>query len=132
MFKGNFVVGTQIPANTNIPIQTILKTNSRISNDTVNNTLQFNTSGLYKVNANLVVGTVTGTSVMAQLYENGVPIVGATAQSDITSGTGVATLPLQDAFRVVSTLTPNLANVSVRCNLAVTPIGGNVIAEYVQ
>jgi len=129
MFKGTFVTGTQISANTNIPITTVFNTNDKINNN--NGVIQILQSGLYKADANLVItGVADATNVTAQFYADGVAVAGATGSATSGGTTNLITLPLQDAFRVVSTLPNNTASLAIQCNVAVTPTGGNIIVAY--
>jgi len=131
MLKANFVTGTQIPANTNIPLITVKNTNDRVMVDTTDNTVKFlRTGDLYTVDAILTATAATAASVTAQLYENGNPIPGAIATVVPAAVGDAMTFPLQDIFRVVPAPFGEMADISVRCTAAVTPTGGNVIVKF--
>lgn len=128
MLKANFVTGTSIPANTNIPLVTIKNTNDRAVVDTTDASITFLRIGdLYSVNAILVATASAATPATAQLYENGVAVPGAIASVVPAAVGDEMTFVLQDAFRVIPSTFGSLADVSVRVDQAVTPTGGNVI-----
>ena len=129
MFKGNFTTGSEVTANTNIPITQIWNTNNKISLST-DNTIQLKANGLYIANANLVVTNVAVGNVTAQIYADGVAVNGAIASATSGATTDLITLPLQDALRVVLDNTNSFANISVQCNVAVTPTSGNILVWY--
>lgn len=130
MLVANFITGTEVPANTNIPLVAVKNTNNRTQVNSANNTISFYKTGLYDLNAILVVTDVAAGNVTAQLYRDGVAVPGATASATSAATTDLITLPLQDAFAVINAMCGSLANVSIQCDVAVTPTGGNVIVEF--
>ena len=130
MLVANFITGTAVPANTNVPLVAVKNTNNRTRVNSANNTISFYKTGLYDLNAILVVTDVAAGNVTAQLYRDGVAVPGATASATSAATTDLITLPLQDAFAVINEMCGSLANVSIQCDVAVTPTGGNVIVEF--
>lgn len=131
MLKANFVIGTQVPANTNIPLTTVKNTNDRVVVDGTDSSIKFLRAGdLYTVDAILVANSSSAAAVTAQLYVNGEPVPGALAIAVPAASGDAMTFPLQDIFRVVPTVYGELLEVSVRCSAAVTPAGGNVIVKF--
>lgn len=132
MLIANFNVGTTVPANTNIPITVVKRTNTRARVNSVDNTIEFVSQGLYIVDSILVAEATAIGDISAQIYRDGQPVSGAVARGSVAAVGDFVTLPLQDAFRVVVSEFGDLANVSVRCDVAITPEGGNIIAEYLN
>lgn len=131
MLKANFVTGTVVPANTNIPLLTMKNTNDRAVVDNTDASIKFLRAGdLYTVNAVLVATAGAATPATAQLYENGVAVPGAISTVVPVASGDAMTFVLQDVFRVVPSNFGDLADVSIRVNQAVTPTGGNVIVKY--
>lgn len=131
MLKANFVTGTQVPANTNIPLTVVKNTNNRVGVDTTDNTVKILRPGdLYSVDAVLVATASAATPVTAQLYENSNPIPGAIATVVPAAVGDAMTFPLQDIFRVLPAPFGDYADISFRVNQAVTPTGGNVIVKF--
>lgn len=129
MLKANFTTGTEIPANTDLPLTIMENTNRRARVN--NNTVEFLRSGdLYTVNAILVANASAAAPVTAQLFRNGTAVPGALATAVPAAVGDAVTLPMQDAFRIVAALYGDLANISVRCTAAVTPVGGNIIVKF--
>lgn len=131
MLKANFVTGTQVPANTNIPLVAVKNTNRRAVVDGTDNTIKIVKSGdIYSVDAVLVATASAATAATAQLYENGNPVPGAIA-TVVPAAVGDAMIfPLQDIFRVIPAPFGEYADISFRVNQAVTPTGGNVIVKF--
>lgn len=132
MLIANFVIGTTVPANTNIPITLVKRTNTRSRINSVDNTIEFISKGLYIVDSILVAEATAIGDITAQIYRDGQPVLGAIARGSVEAVGDFVTLPLQDAFNVVLSEFGDIANVSVRCDVAITPEGGNIIAEYLS
>lgn len=129
MLKANFTTGASVPANTDLPLTIMDNTNRRAR--VRDNTIEFLRSGdLYTANAILVANASAASAVTAQLFRNGTAVPGAIATVVPAAVGDAMTFPLQDAFRIVAALYGDLANISVRCTAAVTPVGGNIIVKF--
>lgn len=115
MFKGTFANVTAT-AGTNIPFEVKLNTNTQTVPNAAEGTVALHAqgTGYYDIDVVLELTGAAATPITAQLYANGQPITEAIASQDITVTTGIATLNLHDAVRVVGSLIPELAEISVR------------------
>ena len=114
MYKGtitNTLTGVQ--ANTNIPFQKALNTNSNtIWNDT-DNTLAIVNSGYYDIMVNLYLTNIT-TDVTVQVYNNGEPIAETLVAKSATMTSRLVTVTSIDTIRVANDIPTNRVNLSVR------------------
>lgn len=127
MFLGN-VIGWTSVVGTDIPFETVINSNNKISNN--NGLISLRKSGYWNVDAMVSVTGVTG-DVEAQLYADGVAVDGAVAVATLASG-GSATLNISDAVRTVFSAYPDVANISVRLGTASASVDARIRVEYVQ
>lgn len=127
MFLGN-VSGWTSVVGTDIPFETVINSNNKISNN--NGLISLRKSGYWNVDAMISVTGVTG-DVEAQLYADGVAVDGAIAIATLASG-GSATLNISDAVRTVFSAYPDVANISVRLGTASASVDARIRVEYVQ
>lgn len=127
MFLGN-VSGWTSVVGTDIPFETVINSNNKISNN--NGLISLRKSGYWNVDAMVSVTGVTG-DVEAQLYADGEAVDGAIAIATLASG-GSATLNISDAVRTVFSAYPDVANISVRLGTASASVDARIRVEYVQ
>lgn len=120
MFKGTITANTAVTANTNIPFDIVWNTNGNTGYDKTDNSIELRTSGFYDVIATIQATTGTsGATVTAQLYADGVAIP-ESGSTEVLGGTTESTFTLADTIRVINDRYPNVANISIRFNTAMT------------
>lgn len=127
MITGNVSNWTSI-VGTDVPFVTVTKTNNKVSNN--NGVFSILRSGIYDIDANLIVGGVAG-DITATLYADG-EATDVIAQTSLAETSSLATLPLTDAIKVVFAMLPSVATVSVRLDTAGLNVSGNIRIQYEQ
>ena len=120
MFKGTITTDTAVTANTNIPFNVVWNTNGNTAYNKTDNAVELRTSGFYDVIVTVQATTGTsGATVTAQLYADGEAIP-ESASTEVLGGTTTSTFTLADTVRVLVDRYPNVADISVRFDTAMT------------
>ena len=123
MYKGKIRNDTPVLANANIPFTTEKNTNKNTTPDTTNNHVTVNKAGYYNLFATIQVTDIATSPVSVNILANNDVV--ATAQTDITADTGIATLTVIDVERVIYAPLLNMVNFEVQLDVAGTVLGGS-------
>lgn len=119
-------------ANTNIALALNKNTNNKaqlITSGTNANSINFVSTGLVDVKANVIfTPTAAGLTTM-QLYADGAAVNGAAASITAEAG-NTYTFNINDVISVTPAILPSVANISIKFNVAGTIVNGALIGEY--
>lgn len=127
MFLGRVTNWTSVVGQ-DIPFQTVLNTNNKISNS--NGTISLKRAGYWNVDGSLELTGVTG-AVIVSVYADGVE-TGAYAASNLTTASSIRNVGIVDAVRTILTNVPENATISLRVDTAGVNVEGTLRIEYVS
>lgn len=128
MFLGR-VDYTPSVVNTNIPIDVEFNTNNKIGFRSTANEITLRKTGLYNVDGALMVTGAAGDVGITLIADGDEKMTfGAT----LANADDVQTIPIVDAFRVISEAYPSIATLALQTDIAGLTITGTIRVEYVQ
>lgn len=131
MYKGN-ILGVTASADTNIPFNTVIQSNNKVSYDSTNNSILIKNTGYYEADIHLVLTGIAVGDITVSLMANGTALTEAQAVETVSATTDSITVNLHDVFKINPYTVSNYSNLSVRLSGTCTVTNGVVTVKEIQ
>lgn len=131
MYKGN-ILGVTASVDTNIPFNTVIQSNNKVSYDSTNKSILIKNTGYYEADIHLVITGVAVGDITVSLLANGTALTEAQAIETSSATTDSITINIHDVFKVNPYTVNEYANLSVQLSGACMITSGVVTVKEIQ